>query len=377
MAEIKSFCHCRGETTVLALIVTFLHPADPRTFRRHNVARWLLVASLLISMAGNVVNALFSIPELAFSVFFFWSCSTQNVLMGFVSILFADPSVADRRFVTINLSVYSFFNLLLIASALFFPEVFPTVFIIGFSAGILLSAYIFSTAVRAYNDAVRGLEEYYSEDFNYLLRYRVGFNVAIVAGLILLIAVPFTGHYPGTFVTVTNIVWRSLFILYYVYVSVLFIRQSFQMELVSKMYDGTRVDGSTAAPAPGKPGTGGPVSGRMARNAAFDRLDIALQKWIAAKSYTESDIPTSQIAESLGTDIFTFRDYFRDKKGEDFRTWRQRLRIKEACRIMKENPEISYELVAETVGINDRSNFKKTFTRIMGMSPKEWRKAGN
>lgn len=113
----------------------------------------------------------------------------------------------------------------------------------------------------------------------------------------------------------------------------------------------------------------------MARQAAFERLETALLKWIADKSYLESDIPTARIAESLGTDIFTFRDYFRDKKGEDFRTWRQRLRIEEACRIMKKHPETSYELVAGTVGINDRSNFKKTFTKIVGMSPKEWKKS--
>ena len=354
---------------VLALIVIFLHPADSPDFRKQNIARWLLAASLLVSMAGNLLNVLFVIPDMVFSVFFFWSCSTQNVLMGFVSILFADPSVADKRFITINLSVYSFFNLLLIASALFFPGTFATTFIIGFCAGIILSVYVFSKAIRAYNVAVRSMEEYYSEDFNYLLHYRIGFNAAIVTGLTLLIAVPFTGHYPADHITTLNIVWRILFILYYIYVAILFIRQSFQMELIARMYDGTR----SPAPMP-------PViynSNREARKAAFNRLEIALKKWADNKLFLESDIPTAQIAESLDTDIFTFRDYFREKKGEDFRTWRQRLRIEEACRVMSEHPEMSYELVAETVGINDRSNFKKTFTKIMGMSPKEWRKAGN
>ena len=360
---------------VLALVVTFLNPADSRRFRRHNTAKWLLVASLLISMAGNIANVLFSAPDLAFSVFFFWSCSTQNILMGFVSILFANPAVADRRFVTINISVYAFFNLLLISSALFFPEAFPAVFIICFTAGILFSAYIFSTAVRAYNAVVRNMEEYYSEDYDYLIRYRKAFNFAIGAGLALLIAVPFTGHYPAPSVSPFNIIWRTLFILYYIYVSVLFLRQSFNKALIARMYEGAGnpTDAGNQVPEWVSGQISGPSAGE-ARKAAFDRLEIALRKWIYNKSYMESDIPTAQIAESLETDIFTFRDYFREKKGEDFRTWRQRLRIEEACRIMSGHPEMSYELVAETVGINDRSNFKKTFTKIMGMSPKEWRK---
>lgn len=360
---------------ILALAVTFLHPDNYRRFRKQNTARALLVTALVISMAGNVLNTFFAIPELAFSVFFFWSCSTQNILMGFVSILFANPSVVNRRFVAVNLSVYIFFNLLLISSAIFFTEAFPVIFIISFTAGVLLSIGIFSIAVRAYNNAVQAMEEYYSDDFYHLLRYRRAFNAAIIAGLALLIAVPFTGHYPGTYVTAANIVWRSLFILYYAFVSILFIRQNFQIGLIARMYDGMNVAGN----APQLPGSlveiDNPLSGRMARQAVFERLETALLKWIADKSYLESDIPTARIAESLGTDIFTFRDYFRDKKGEDFRTWRQRLRIEEACRIMKEHPETSYELVAGTVGINDRSNFKKTFTKIVGMSPKEWKKS--
>ena len=64
--------------------------------------------------------------------------------------------------------------------------------------------------------------------------------------------------------------------------------------------------------------------------------------------------------------------YFRTEIGEDFRTWRLRLRIEEACRIMESDPDLSYEIVAEMSGINDRSNFKKTFTKIKGISPKEW-----
>ena len=106
----------------------------------------------------------------------------------------------------------------------------------------------------------------------------------------------------------------------------------------------------------------------------MDKLGVALKKWVDKKNYTISDVSTESIAEDLDTDILTFREYFRQVIGEDFRSWRQRLRIEEACRIMEENPSMSYEIAAETVGINDRSNFKKSFEKFKGMTPNEWKR---
>ena len=81
-----------------------------------------------------------------------------------------------------------------------------------------------------------------------------------------------------------------------------------------------------------------------------------------------------RLGVALDTDIFTFMEYFRKVVGEDFRTWRQRLRIEEACRIMEEDPSMSYEIVSEAVGINDRSNFKKSFVKFKGMTPADWKR---
>lgn len=123
-------------------------------------------------MAGNLVHPLVDIPKMAFDVFFFWSCSTQNILMGFVSILFANPSKIRGRFVLLNCLAYIFFNLALIVCALFLPSAFAAVFIAGFIAGIVQSIHICRVAVREYRATTVIMEDYYAEDFNYLNRYQ-------------------------------------------------------------------------------------------------------------------------------------------------------------------------------------------------------------
>lgn len=241
-------------------------------------------------MAGNLVHPLVDIPKMAFDVFFFWSCSTQNILMGFVSILFANPSKIRGRFVFLNCLAYIFFNLALIVCVLFLPSAFAAVFIAGFAAGIVQSIHICRVAVREYRATTVIMEDYYAEDFNYLNRYQNRFIAAIAVGLALLIAVPFMGR--------IFFVWRLLFIAFYIYVAILFIAQGYNMNLVAQLYDKLDVKKSPRE-----------ASGSL------DRLGVALKKWVDKKNYVVSDVSTESIADALDTDIFTFREYFRKVVG--------------------------------------------------------------
>ena len=48
------------------------------------------------------------------------------------------------------------------------------------------------------------------------------------------------------------------------------------------------------------------------------------------------------------------------------------LRVEYACEIMRQHPDYTYSMVAEMVGIGDRSNFNKAFVKVKGMTPKEF-----
>lgn len=65
--------------------------------------------------------------------------------------------------------------------------------------------------------------------------------------------------------------------------------------------------------------------------------------------------------------------YCIEEKGEDFRTWRTRLRIEEAKKQLIAEPDTPFSVIARRVGINDRSNFSRLFREQTGMLPSEYR----
>lgn len=103
------------------------------------------------------------------------------------------------------------------------------------------------------------------------------------------------------------------------------------------------------------------------------RLQKALEEWIQAKKFLEQDEGIETVAEQLGTDLKTFRQYFRTKVRVDFRTWRIALRIEYAKECMKDNPGISVNRLSEMAGFATKSNFYHYFKQITGETPAEYR----
>lgn len=110
-----------------------------------------------------------------------------------------------------------------------------------------------------------------------------------------------------------------------------------------------------------------------ARDKEFARLEKYLDKWVAEKRYRELDKSRQEIADQLHTSKELLSLYFAARMGEDFRTWRTRLRIEDAKQMLLEDRNASVNLVSERCGFSDRSNFHRQFTTLVGCSPKEWR----
>lgn len=103
------------------------------------------------------------------------------------------------------------------------------------------------------------------------------------------------------------------------------------------------------------------------------RIERSLDRWVKEKRFREYDKTREQIARELKTSKEMLHLYFSVRVGEDFKTWRTRMRIEESKRLLLENPEMSTNIVAELSGFSDRSNFHRQFTKIVGCSPKHWR----
>ena len=107
--------------------------------------------------------------------------------------------------------------------------------------------------------------------------------------------------------------------------------------------------------------------------AAFVRLEKALDRWVADKRYREYDKTRDEIAKELHTSKDLLHIYFATRVGADFRTWRTNLRIEESKKMLLENRDASINIIAEACGFSDKSNFHRQFVKIVGCSPKEWR----
>ena len=106
---------------------------------------------------------------------------------------------------------------------------------------------------------------------------------------------------------------------------------------------------------------------------AVIRLEKALERWVTNKKYREYDKSRDEIAAELRTTKEFLQLYFTTKVGQDFRTWRTKLRIEESKKLLLENKEASIQIIAEASGFSDKSNFHRQFVKIVGCSPKEWR----
>ena len=118
-----------------------------------------------------------------------------------------------------------------------------------------------------------------------------------------------------------------------------------------------------------------PARHRFSRRVA--RLETALDAWLKDKGWRVPVRTLGEAAERLGTDTGTLHAYFRDRIGMDFRTWRNRLRLEDAKRMLLEHPEMEAAEAGRRAGFSNRSNFARQFLAYTGMTPMEWRDSGS
>lgn len=105
----------------------------------------------------------------------------------------------------------------------------------------------------------------------------------------------------------------------------------------------------------------------------YGRLDVLIPQWVEGKGYWTSARTIRDVAAQIGTDATILQRYCHERMNVDFRSWRTRLRVDDAKRMLLDNPEASANSIAYKVGFSDRSNFLRQFRAYVGMTPAEWR----
>lgn len=103
------------------------------------------------------------------------------------------------------------------------------------------------------------------------------------------------------------------------------------------------------------------------------RTAAAVQQWLEQKGYTRPITSLEGIAADIGIPPDQLSIYIRTKSRCSVLAWRKALRIHEACQLLLDYPDVPISVIGEMVGIDDKSNFKRQFQQLMGVSPRIWR----
>ncbi len=105
-----------------------------------------------------------------------------------------------------------------------------------------------------------------------------------------------------------------------------------------------------------------------------ERIARQFHLWIAEKKYCRHDMSMAEVAEEFGVSEEALSFYFSSVVGERFSSFRKKLRLEEARRLICENPDSKLSHVASRVGIPDKCNFRKQFYSVYGIPPSEWQR---
>lgn len=107
-----------------------------------------------------------------------------------------------------------------------------------------------------------------------------------------------------------------------------------------------------------------------------DRIYVEVLNLLQVKKlYREPGITARRLAEMMGEDYRAISAALAIQSGENFLTLLSRLRVREACRLLKDPKykDWSAEEVGLRSGFASRQAFYLAFNRVMGMTPKKYR----
>lgn len=293
--------------------------------------------------------------------------STASLSYALVSLL--DEKAMNYEAFLLSAAVVAVLSIVLARSILNGHLVLTKILRIAFIAGMVVQCVIHTLIfTKVFRKSRAELALYYDEDEDHKLRWiRFCFAIMMLTEIFVVVYLLL----PRGAMTI-YVIWYFLFMLYFTgnYISFLGSHKLLLDAFAHKALSGPEIKlpkiqsrrKEEALSADGEQ-----------REKEFQHISKQLEKWVEEKKYREYDNSREEIAAQLKTTKELLQLYFSTVVGKDFRTWRTELRVEDAKALLLEDKKASTNLIGETTGFSDRSNFHRQFTKIVGCSPKEWR----
>jgi AraC-like DNA-binding protein len=109
-----------------------------------------------------------------------------------------------------------------------------------------------------------------------------------------------------------------------------------------------------------------------AQKELLDRLTILMER---DKPFLQPGFSLPELAGKLNATVHVLSQVINDGLGKNFFEMVAAYRVEEAKRLLKEQPHVKVEEIAEQVGYNSKSSFNTAFKKISGKTPSEYRSA--
>ncbi len=365
-----------GAILLTLSVVMFMIPIPRnerwRNFRigRSTLAVAYIVLGLLMIVNGLVDDSLSDGNSDALSgmitliVAFF-----QALLYTRICVLFLKPrSFAGVQY-RILLVAFLLFSCGLAASYAVDYSLFTYIFYIGICLYTLLLVYCSFIFTKNFNETLKHLEYVYDEDMHYrLLWVKRCFYSALLVGIMAWFMAVFHSS------TTLNVLGIFVYTIYYLCMVGYYMRYVSNYGFILKSDVGEwannqDIDHSNEVLAK-------PLHSNDKQDAQTAKLHKQLadrlNKYVELKKYRDNSKTIDDIVEELDTTRPVLNEYMTRNYGVNFRTWRNRLRIEEAKRLLIDS-QIPVSEIYNSVGYTDRSNFHRQFTSIVGSTPMQYR----
>ena len=350
--------------TCFGVMLRVIDIADTR-LEKLRKARNLLVFSYLVLAALNLVCFFTGYDRHIESASTLVVASFQALLFTMATVVFVRPDEVKWKTVCLHSVGIAAAGILLFTVLFCLPGVYSRIFYIGLALYIVQLIAYTRIFLRAYRQTVHEVEDYYDDNEEGRLKWvKYGFYGALSIGIM---AIPTMLDHR------LYIVFDPLYILFYGAMVSWFGNYCHKMHFALPVISSVPGKGQTAVDAPAEEAQNTGLAAE-AMSDKESRLQERLQKYVTEKEYCLRDIPSTTLAESLGTSKSFLRAFMKSRMGTDFGPWRTQLRMEEACRIFREHPEYTSLQVCDLVGVTDASDFSKNFKKYTGKRPKEYRK---
>ncbi|NDW10338.1 AraC family transcriptional regulator [Dysgonomonas sp. 520] len=205
-----------------------------------------------------------------------------------------------------------------------------------YCATLVYFTYCFTDSYRRFRVT---MDNFYSEDLAARLRWiAIVFYAALVVGVFALVTAQYFNFVLGTAFALTSLCFYTFF-------GIQILNYQWQFEIIETPQN----DENTESPA--KINTG------------------LLRRWIDEKQLMEQGITINNVAHYIGTNRHYLSEYINANKNMTFRQWINSLRLAEAKKLIRENPEMTLNEIAEQSGYSNARNLIRQFYQQTGGSP--------